>query len=579
MDIRVNQSKAIEETVQKKAAPAVKSSSQNKDILSWGTGKDDVDMQNDLGSMSISSMQYTTKSKQPTVSSLKNFYNSGHSAEETYEYFKDTLQDLAKNDKDGFKKFVSQMLKFEGSKYDYDIPHKPIADNQAEILEKFLTSKGDVDNAICTTIHGFMMDTLHELGIKSSLALGEEGGGHATLIYQLEDGKYVFNDYGKSKEVQADNVMEALRKVNKSTDFQTKGGYSIIHGDGSDYYEEYSFKDEAAYGDEIDSKSKNKNTAFTNKNISSKTGINASSQSDKAGNQQKVDVKGTYVNDNNDFRLSFGLQHKKTKQSDNFNRSSSIGAKAEAEKQVDLKNGELTFDAGLILNNVTGTGDTKTRSFQLLKESAGVTHKSNIFSSDDTNVTNAARVSEETSAVASGKFSAITDTRFTLEDGVKVEKEVSDNLTFRALVNAGVIAENAKSDYAYQNFKLNLAAKGNAGVGVDYKLANDTTLSFSGTGFVSGNENYKNYGADAEVSLRKKLDNSTASAVEFGLGYSVNRTNIHVGGFNENVKDEQKITERALFDLGDKLNVYSNYNYEVKDRKTDFSLGFKYNID
>lgn len=581
MNFKIGKVNGAEGILPSKKAEQTKVNTSRSDISFGDKGIDSAELTNGLGNMSLSSLNKVSQQTK-TVYDIKDYYNNGHSAEETYNHFKETLSDMAKNDKEGFKTLVSSMLRYEGQHYDYDMPYNKIGDNQAEILEKFLTADGEVDNAICTTIHGFMMDTMNELGIKSSLALGERGGGHATLIYQLEDGKYVFNDYGSSMEVEADNVMDALSIVNKNGDFKNWGGYTAVLGQGSNYYEQYAFKEEGAYGDEIDSKNSNKMNAFTNTKVTGKTDMGAS----YTGNmeQNKFDAKAQYVNEESQFKALLGFQYKGTAETNSFKASTSVGAKAEIGKIFDLDDkGKISADATIIANNVTGYQNGKQQSFNLFKERVSVGYTKELTTIGDLSLSNSVKFTEETSVGNHDKFTAATDTKLTLEDGLKLNGEVSDNLTLSTLVNAGVIANSGVSDYANQKFIFNFGAKANIEAGVDYQIDDDKKISFTGGGYVAGNSSYINYGANAEITFRKDFYVPTAvytnSGFEIGLGYSMDMTDIKVGGFNEKVQNEQNITARALFDLGEKIDVYGKYNYELAQKQSKFTVGMKYNFD
>lgn len=559
----------------------------NKPVVSFGNSDnfnpDDVENKVDF---SLSSMKNVTKTEKENPKSefqkLTEFQKT-HSKEETYAYFKETLSGLAKNDKESFKTLVNSILQAGNSHYDYEQKYDKIADSQAEILEKFLTANGSIDNAICSTIHGFMMDTMHELGIDAVITPGTEGGGHATLLYKLEDGKYIFNDYGTSTEINADNIIQAAKISTRETDFNNFGGYTQILGDGSDYYQEYSFKDEAAYGDEIDSKNSNKTTAFKNDNIKEKSGFNFYYDRKSDIKQDKFGGDIKFANEDAQVKASVGVQYRQTEAvTDNFNGSSSIGIKGEIAKNFDLGDkGQITADATVISNSITGTTN-KVEKYSLFKEQVGVAYSKDVYKEKDLTLTNAVRFSEDVSFGKTDNFSHVNDIKLQLEDGVRAKKE-NDNVTFETLINAGIIANYGISDFANQTIILNLGGKANIASSVDYALSDNSNLKASADGFFSADKNHANYGANAEIGIKKNFYNPHAvypnSSIEAAIGYSFERTDINVGGFNQNVQNEHSIHARAVFDLGEKMDIYGNYNLELTKIQHKISVGMKYNFD
>lgn len=514
-------------------------------------------------------------------------FSEKHSKEETYEHFKQELSDLAKKDPEGFKSAVGLMLNLGNSHYDHAHNIQAISDSQADILDKFINGDGEVKGAVCTTIHGFMMDTLHDLGYNAALIQGSEGEYHATMIYQTEDGKYVYNNYGQTMEIEADNIIQATKIAARDSNFDLKGSYVQISGDGSNFYEEYAFKDEAAYGDEVDSKNNNKTTAFKNSKTEGKSGVSATYGRDNNIGQYKLDAKVDYVNEDSQFKISAGVQYRQTEGStDNFNGATSFGGKVDAAKNFDLgKNGQITTDATVIASNLKGRGtveDIRKNEYIVIKEQIGASYSKDVYKDNDITLTNAARLSEDVT-VGIDTAATVSDLRVQLEDGLKLTKE-TDNLTVEAIVNAGIMGNMALSDFQNQHYILNIGGKGNIEGNLQYNIDDETHLGFGAGGFVAGDKTHVNYGLNSEITLSKDIINPRAqfsnSQFNAALGYSMERTELfNIGGFNENIQNEHNLYAKAAFDLGEKIDVYGTYNFEITQKRHDFSIGAKINFD
>jgi nitrogen regulatory protein PII len=112
-----------------------------------------------------------------------------------------------------------------------------------------------VDNAICGTIHGLMMNALHVAGIEAATIntiTSDINIIHYTLMYKVGDGQYVFNNYSTSVTVEAPNVLEVVKAVQKNnqTGDHSDGFVSICTDEGT--LTEYALTDVAVFGSEVD---------------------------------------------------------------------------------------------------------------------------------------------------------------------------------------------------------------------------------------------------------------------------------------------------------------------------------------
>lgn len=149
-----------------------------------------------------------------------------------------------------------------------------IANTNEEVLKIFLNTPNSepVPHAVCGPIHEFGMKLLNDAGYDASVLGGEkldgDNGGHYTLLYRLKDKEYIYDNYGSSVKVQADNMIDAAKKVmsDYKNQFSTQGNVSIQGKDKGATYTEYFAKDEALFGQKID-KNTNRNILIDNQDV------------------------------------------------------------------------------------------------------------------------------------------------------------------------------------------------------------------------------------------------------------------------------------------------------------------------
>lgn len=149
-----------------------------------------------------------------------------------------------------------------------------IAKDNVEVLKIFLNTPNSdpIPHAICGPIHEFGMKLLNDAGYDAAVLGGEnlsgDKGGHYTLLYKLKDKEYVYDNYGSSVKVQADNMIDAAKKVmsDYENQFSTQGNVSIQGKDKGATYTEYFAKDEALFGQKID-KNTNRNILIDNQDV------------------------------------------------------------------------------------------------------------------------------------------------------------------------------------------------------------------------------------------------------------------------------------------------------------------------
>jgi len=269
-----------------------------------------------------------------TLNDLRNYHNeNGQSVDKTYDYLKNFINEN-KDDKETLKLFVSSFLNDVVEYYDSDTSHAGVGE-QKELLSKLLNAEDntEIDGLICGTIHEFMMDTLNECGIESAIVAGEYSGvNHATLIWKLDDGEYVFNNYGaESITVEASNIIDAVKEVEKSSGvFGSIGNITIY--DGKNSYIEYAFTDSAYHGEKMDKRYYNQDNPF-NQTFAKSSSLTGNMEVSNLGNMS-LDTQATIVkNDNQSIsQLNISLGAVKKGESSMFNESLSIGSEVGYQK-------------------------------------------------------------------------------------------------------------------------------------------------------------------------------------------------------------------------------------------------------
>lgn len=154
---------------------------------------------------------------------------------------------------------------------------KKIAGTNEEVLKTFLTTPNSeaIPHAICGSIHEFGMRLLNDAGYNAGVIAGDSlndgnEGSHYTLLYKLKDKEYIYNNYGESVKVNADNIVDAAKRVMSAYEnkFTTKGNIAIQGTGKGETFIQYYAKDEALFGEKID-KNTNRNVLIDNQDVKS----------------------------------------------------------------------------------------------------------------------------------------------------------------------------------------------------------------------------------------------------------------------------------------------------------------------
>lgn len=575
------------------------------------------------------------------VDDLKKFYNEhNQSAKETYEYLTNYIKENKDNPK-VLKGTIDHLLGNFSDMYDGNKNHNNVGANQEEVLDKILnTNEAEtLDNFICSTIHEFAMKTLQDAGINAVMISGKmnRAGNHATLLYQVDDNKYVFNNYNQQLTIEANNIKDAIREVYKKSGNLKNFGYITLQDGSKMSYQEFALREESVFGKEMDKRDYNSNTPFSS-DVSGKTTIKANVEFSSQGNISAV-AEGTIVknDDNSKSELGISLGYKNNSETSLFQNSTSVGAKATYKKETEKNDDTTTYcDTKIVstytkgnLNNIQYTNSrdldkeaiysqiesqmkeagysadvlenvkktindipifnksialfntAPTYISNFLKANFGI--KKDLVKSDKTTVTNATQTSLYGGVVvgleSNGSGIGIGgDARIALEDGVQVKNQVG-KYTFENTLNAGVVG-----DLKYTS------GKQQGGVMFGTKLNASTSATY----------NEKNWNIGGEASI---YNVTTPSAVERGgnIGFKggiqtnsgmnifgqanvgIETQNLRVGGFNEQTENKVRFNTTVGVQINPNTTVMASYN-QTKDKlnttrnNNTFNIGVKVSL-
>ena len=557
------------------------------------------------------------------VDDLKKFYNEhNQSAKETYEYLTNYIKENKENP-ELVKGTIDHLLGDFSLKYDENKNYGNVGANQEEILNKILNTNEEesLDNFICSTIHEFAMKALQDAGVNAVMISGKNNGAgnHATLLYQVNDNKYVFNNYSQQLTVEANNIKDAIREVYKKSGSLENNGYIALKDGSKMSYQEFALREESVFGREMDKRDYNSNTPFDS-DVSGKTAIKANVEFSNQGNVSAV-AEGKIVkdNDNSKSELEVSLGYKNNSETSLFQNSTSVGAKATYKKETQTSDDTTVYyDTKVIstytkgnLNDVSyqrggnenpnevlysqienqmkeaGYGDDKLAEVKQGIDKLNITTlgnyansvptyisnfikggfglKKDLVKTDKTTVTNATQASLYGGVVvgteSNGSGTSIGgDARVALEDGIQVKNQIG-KYAFENTLNAGVVG-----DLKYTS------GKQQGGVMFGTKLNATTSATY----------NEKNWNIGGKASI---YNVTTPSAVERGgnIGFrggirtnsgmnifgqaniGVEKQNLRLGGFNQQTENKVRFNTAIGAQINPNTTVTVGYS-QTKDK-------------
>lgn len=554
---------------------------------------------------------------------LKSVYNSnGNSPEKTYQYLKNYIMEN-KNNPETLQSTVSELLNDFSALYDESLTSGGVGTNQIDILDKIINvPEGETLNGfICGPMHNFIIDTLNECGIKAVGLIGNEvnAGNHATLLYQIEDGKYVFNDYSTSIVINASNIKDAVREVYKKSNLFEGSGYITLQDGRRSSYQEFAFEQEAAFGKEMDKRDYHSETPF-DISIQPATSINGNVELSTNGNfSAQAGGLIAYGNSVKDSQTSLNLAYKKNNETAMFVDSESVGLKVEHKKInqntgvfCDIK-GISSFTTGK-LDSSTFTGDTsqyfhaQNKMFKQIvsdlqqagfdnyetdkyarcilspEEIEKMSHsetqyyetkqqylsnfikgsfgkQKTLLKDDNFELTNAAKAT----AVGGMTFNLVSDSfngdlRLIAEDGLQLKNTIND-FKLNNEISGGLISD-LKLNSTGAKFKMQPGVKLNAGTSVAY--SSNPNFGIVGGVKVSSvvTPADKDFGVQGRINAVYKPENSNI-VLQGDATAGLYKQKITMGHFNEQTENVKNFSVGLGAQLNPRTSVSVRYNNEI----------------
>ena len=558
------------------------------------------------------------------VKDLKEFYkNHNNSAKETYEYLTNYIKEN-KNNPEILKSTIDQLLGNFSDMYDETKNFNNVGSNQEDILDKILNIEDgeQLDNFICSTIHEFAMKTLQDCGVNAVMVSGKQYGSndHSTLLYQVDENKYVLNNYDKNFTIEANNIKDAIREVYKNSGLLKSYGYIALKNGSKSSYREFALREESVFGKEMDKRDYNATTPFDSK-IDNDTNIKGNVEISNQGNISAI-AEGNIVkrNDNSNSEFGVSVGYKNNSETSLFKRSTSFGIKANYKKETQKSNDISIYHDTKIISTYTrgsadnaiytgssvdnsrdviysqiesqmrecGYGDDKLEevkkeigadSYIVNTVTQNLTNKSTYYSnflksnfgikkdwkiSENTNITNATQASLYGGVVVAkeklGGTGNGSDARVCIEDGVKIDNQV-DQFKFENTLNAGV-----EGDLKYTS------GKQHRGIMLGTKLNAITSTTYNNGNWEIGGEASIYNIATPSVTERGgnigfKGGYRTKSGVNiFGqTNFEIEKQKLNIGVFNETTENKLKFNTTVGAQISPNTTITVGYS-QTKDK-------------
>lgn len=575
------------------------------------------------------------------VDDLKKFYNEhNQSAKETYEHLTNYIKENKENP-ELVKGTIDHLLGDFSLKYDENKNYGNVGANQEEILNKILNTNEEesLDNFICSTIHEFAMKALQDAGVNAVMISGKMNGAgnHATLLYQVDDNKYVFNNYSQQLTVEANNIKDAIREVYKKSGSLENNGYIALKDGSKMSYQEFALREESVFGKEMDKRDYNSNTPFDSK-FNGKTAIKANVEFSSQGNVAAI-AEGAIVknNDNSKSELGVSLGYKNNSETSLFQNSTSVGVKATYKKETQ-KNDDTTayYDTKVIstytkgnLSNVSYHGDSYENPKEVLysqienqmKEAGygddklaevkqeidklnittlgnyansvptyisnfikgGFGLKKDLVKTDKTMVTNATQASLYGGVVVEtesngGGISIGGDARVALEDGVQVKNQVG-KYTFENTLNAGVVGD-LKYTSGEQQGGVMFGTKLNASTSATY---NEKNWNIGGEASIYNVTTPSAVERGGNIGFRGGIRTNSGMNIFGQANIGVEKQNLRLGGFNQETENKVRFNTAIGAQINPNTTVTVGYS-QTKDKlnstrnNNTFNVGVKVSL-
>ena len=538
----------------------------------------------DFENLTLSHQRNAQPLNQNSFNILKDYLNNGHSAEETYNYLVDNLK-TNKDNPEYVRAVVDNLLVYIRSMYTDDISYEPVAETKEKALEKFLQNGVNVPlkGALCSTMHGLIRDVLEDAGIPAVILASKSYsdptnkdkshfGGHATLIYQVEENKYVHSNYGNSEVIKADNIRSAVKQLFKHSDRLTiEGGYILLTGKDGETYDEFIFQDEAAYGQDIEKSNHVKENAFLGDNVKDKSSLDFNVDYNSKADASNVEAKGTIAIPKKNVSIDIGMAYKNAGETELMLNSKSYGAMVDVNYKKDFgKDNNQSFKMNIDTKVSTIQGKTEYNNYNtfVLKGGFDFGYENKFFENDTTTLTGGVKAS----VVGGGlphPVIGLGDYRLSTEAGLAMENKLGTIGKLNTEISAGFIGDLNKLNYTYQDIGMAPGFKANVKTALTLKPSDNALGMIDAQGYYIKTNTVEHYGASAGIGGAYKVSDDFTAFGKVNLDY--NRKDINIGLFNETLDNDLKLNANIGAKLTDNTSV--NFNFQEDLRKKDVFLG------
>ncbi|MBQ3311921.1 hypothetical protein IJG72_07585 [bacterium] len=521
---------------------------------------------------------FKNSSKVNSYLDLKAYLKDGHNARETYNYLVDNLK-TNRNNPGYVQSSVDSILSAFSTMYDYNKPHKPVADTKEEALEKFLNStySKPVEAAICSTIHGLVKDALNDAGIPavivSSKAYGGENkeryGGHATLLYQISKNQYISNDYGTSTIVEANNIRDAVRQIYKESGrLSGEKGYFSISGKDGETYSEYLFQNESVYGNDIEKSSHIRENAFMGKNVRKNNSFEINADYAGKTNTRNAEAQVSIALPKKNTSIDIGVARKQSDETSTMLESKSYGAKVSIahNKKLNRKGTKkLKLNSDLRLANISGKTKNNDYDTLILKGGINAGFEDNVINNRNFGMSLAAKAS----LVGSGHPDLIAghgDFRASAEFGASFDKILNKKMKLHTELSAGVVGDFNKLNYTYQDIGVTPGFKSNIDLALTLAPSKKIMTEMYAQGYYLRTNSTEHYGLSGGIQgLYKVSDN-----VQLYGGFNINKNNkdIDVGLFEESIDKNLFYNIFLGTQIKKNLDFGINFTQDIKSKES-----------
>ena len=508
-----------------------------------------------------------------TLSDLRDMYNaSGGDITAVDNYLTEQFNNL-KDDPVATRNFTSNLLQvFRADLYDSGKNTYSFGENTREILHRVLAHpEGErLQGWVCSNIHDLVMRYMHKSGMEAAVVSCKSniGAGHAILVYKSGDGKYTFCNYGHADQVEANNIVEAVCKLqSENSSLMTNGTICFVDEKGS--YCKYALEDDAVWGDKIDKSAYNSEIPTADV-IPKKSGISV--KLDKTNlSDASATLEGTLLlGKSKHTALTGGIGYQTNSNSMIFDSSEGWGARAGV-RTLGGENCKRYFGADVIFDYTASqykpiqTEDgIKEQGAEYLTTFArgftGIEH--DIKLTDNSNLANTLQLSAD-GYLAAGITLGTSyngDGRMALEDALKITSNTG-NVKLENTLSGGILADMRKTSGA-QEMGVQFGSKFNLSSSVIFNPDGELSAGIGVDGYSVFTPTTKDYGVGAKTFINYKPED-TPIVFSGNAEFMHNRQNIDIGGI-------QEMTENR--------NTFSA-SVSAKSGKNAFALGYRGNFD